>query len=246
MIPYDVDLVRKDFPILSREVNGTPLIYLDNGASAQKPRCVIDAVTQAYSMEYANVHRGLHYLSNLATDRYEAVRGKIARFLNAGSEAEIVFTSGASEANNLALFGAAEGLSPRRHLVTQATEHPSVLQPLRRLEARGWELRVIGVFPKSNAFLDEPRIAVAPQAQAIVPVRAHRRRQAVRAAGERTIDGAAAMVPQRAAAAGLPRNEKGFIFAGLQQRRLKVADFLIQDAGVSRSRDVEGGDVRQP
>jgi len=101
MIPYDVDLVRKDVPILSREVNGTPLIYLDNGASAQKPLCVIDAVTQAYSMEYANVHRGLHYLSNLATDRYEAVRGKIARFLNAGSEAEIVFTSGTTEGINL-------------------------------------------------------------------------------------------------------------------------------------------------
>ena len=101
MIPYDVDLIRKDFPILSRQVNGTPLVYLDNGASAQKPRCVIEAVTQGYSMEYANVHRGLHYLSNLATDKYEAVRGTIARFLNAGSENEIVFTSGTTEAINL-------------------------------------------------------------------------------------------------------------------------------------------------
>jgi cysteine desulfurase/selenocysteine lyase len=105
MIPYDVDLIRKDFPILAREVNGRPLVYLDNGASAQKPRCVIDAVTQAYSMEYANVHRGLHYLSNLATDRYEAVRGKIARFPNAGSEAEIVFTSGTTEGINLVSYG---------------------------------------------------------------------------------------------------------------------------------------------
>ena len=83
---YDVQAIRKDFPILSRQVNGKPLVYLDNGASAQKPQVVIDAVTQAYAHEYANVHRGLHYLSNLATEKYEAVRGTIARFLNAGSE----------------------------------------------------------------------------------------------------------------------------------------------------------------
>ncbi|MBT8476184.1 MAG: aminotransferase class V-fold PLP-dependent enzyme, partial [Alphaproteobacteria bacterium] len=75
---YDVTAIRRDFPILSREVNGKPLVYLDNGASAQKPQVVIDAVTQAYSHEYSNVHRGLHYLSNLATEKYEAVRGTIA------------------------------------------------------------------------------------------------------------------------------------------------------------------------
>ena len=71
-MPYDLAKIRADFPILSREVNGKPLVYLDNGASAQKPQVVIDAVTQAYAMEYANVHRGLHYLSNLATDKYES------------------------------------------------------------------------------------------------------------------------------------------------------------------------------
>ena len=81
---YDIQAIRRDFPILSRTVNGKPLIYLDNGASAQKPQVVIDAVTQAYAMEYANVHRGLHFLSNLATDKYEAVRGIVRRFLNAG------------------------------------------------------------------------------------------------------------------------------------------------------------------
>ena len=79
---FNITKVREDFPILKREVNGKPLVYLDNGASAQKPQVVIDAVTQAYSSEYANVHRGLHYLSNLATDKYEAVRGKVAKFLN--------------------------------------------------------------------------------------------------------------------------------------------------------------------
>ncbi len=71
---YDVQTVRRDFPILSRTVNGKPLVYLDNGASAQKPQAVIDAVTRAYGEEYANVHRGLHHLSNLATEKYEAVR----------------------------------------------------------------------------------------------------------------------------------------------------------------------------
>ena len=110
---FDVARVRSDFPILGREVNGKPLVYLDNGASAQKPQVVIDAMNQAYSMEYANVHRGLHYLSNLSTDRYEAVRGKIARFLNAGSEDEIVFTSGATEGINLVSYGwAAPRLQP--------------------------------------------------------------------------------------------------------------------------------------
>ena len=77
----DVNRLRDDFPIFSRQIHGKPLVYLDNGASAQKPQVVIDAVTQAYSYEYANVHRGLHYLSNLATDKYETVRGKVARGL---------------------------------------------------------------------------------------------------------------------------------------------------------------------
>ncbi len=72
---FDVEAIRADFPILSEKVHGKPLVYLDNGASAQKPRVVIDAMSQAYSQEYANVHRGLHFLSNLATEKYEAVRG---------------------------------------------------------------------------------------------------------------------------------------------------------------------------
>ena len=102
---FDVAKIREDFPILSRQVNNKPLVYLDNGASAQKPQVVIDAVTRAYSAEYANVHRGLHYLSNLATDKYEAVRGKIAKFLNAASEDHIVFNSGTTEGINLIAYG---------------------------------------------------------------------------------------------------------------------------------------------
>ena len=134
---YDVAHIRGDFPILSRSVNGKPLVYLDNGASAQKPRAVIDAVTQAYSMEYANVHRGLHYLSNLATDKYEAVRSTIARFLKAGSEDEIVFTSGATEGINLVSYGwAAPRLQPGDEIVLSIMEHHANIVPWHFLRER--------------------------------------------------------------------------------------------------------------
>lgn len=102
---YDVEAIRRDFPILWREVYGKPLVYLDNGASAQKPQAVIDAVSHAYSHEYANVHRGLHFLSNAATEAYEASREKVRRFLNAGSVDEIVFTKSSTEAINTVAYG---------------------------------------------------------------------------------------------------------------------------------------------
>ena len=134
---YDVNRIRADFPILSRQVNGKPLVYLDNGASAQKPQVVIDAVTQAYAQEYANVHRGLHYLSNLATEKYEAVRGKIARFLNAGSEAEIVFTSGTTEGINLVSYGwAAPRMQPGDEIVLSIMEHHANIVPWHFLRER--------------------------------------------------------------------------------------------------------------
>ncbi len=134
---YDVERVRADFPILGREVNGKPLVYLDNGASAQKPQVVIDAVTRAYSHEYANVHRGLHYLSNLATDNYEAVRGKIARFLNAGSDDEIVFNSGTTEGINLVSYGwAAPRLQPGDEIILSIMEHHANIVPWHFLRER--------------------------------------------------------------------------------------------------------------
>ena len=101
---YDVEAVRRDFPILSREVHGRPLVYLDNGASAQKPQAVIDAVTNAYAHEYANVHRGLHYLSSVATEKYEATRRTVQAFLGAAEEEEIVFTTGSTMAINLVSY----------------------------------------------------------------------------------------------------------------------------------------------
>ena len=134
---YDVQTIRKDFPILSRQVNGKPLVYLDNGASAQKPQVVIDAITQAYSMEYANVHRGLHFLSNLATEKYEAVRGKVARFLNAGSEDEIVFTTGTTEGINLISYAwAAPRLQAGDEIVLSIMEHHANIVPWHFLRER--------------------------------------------------------------------------------------------------------------
>lgn len=134
---YDVARIREDFPILSRQVNGKPLVYLDNGASAQKPRAVIEAVTQAYSMEYANVHRGLHYLSNLATEKYEAVRGIVKRFLNAPSEEEIVFTTGTTEGINLVSYAwAAPRLQPGDEIVLSVMEHHANIVPWHFLRER--------------------------------------------------------------------------------------------------------------
>lgn len=133
---YDVETVRADFPILSRQVNGKPLVYLDNGASAQKPRAVIEAVTQAYSMEYANVHRGLHFLSNLATEKYEAVRGIVGRFLNADPE-EIVFNSGTTEGINLVSYGwAAPRLQAGDEIVLSIMEHHANIVPWHFLRER--------------------------------------------------------------------------------------------------------------
>jgi len=134
---YDVQKVRADFPILSRTVNGKPLVYLDNGASAQKPQVVIDTVTRAYAEEYANVHRGLHFLSNLATEKYESVRGKIQTFLGAEHEDEIVFTTGSTQGLNLVSYGwAAQNLQPGDEIVLSVMEHHANIVPWHFLRER--------------------------------------------------------------------------------------------------------------
>ena len=166
---YDVEAVRRDFPILSRKVNGKPLVYLDNGASAQKPQVVIDAITQAYSMEYANVHRGLHYLSNLATDKYEAVRGTVARFLNARSEDEIVFTSGTTEGINLVSYAwAAPRLQPGDEIVLSIMEHHANIVPWHFLrERQGVVLKWVEV--DANGDLDPQAVidAIGPRTRLV-------------------------------------------------------------------------------
>jgi len=127
---YDVERIRADFPILYREVYGKPLVYLDNAASAQKPRSVIEAMDHAYRFEYANVHRGLHYLSNTATSNYEDAREVTRRFLNAGSTDEIVFTRNATSAINLVAdsFGA-EHIGEGDEIVLSILEHHSNIVP---------------------------------------------------------------------------------------------------------------------
>ena len=149
---FDIASIRADFPILSREVNGQPLVYLDNGASSQKPQVVIDAVTQAYAHEYANVHRGLHYLSNLATDKYEAVRGVVARFLNAGAETEIVLNSGTTEGINAVAYGwAMENLTAGDEIILSVMEHHANIVPWHFLRERyGVVLKWVDIDAQGN------------------------------------------------------------------------------------------------
>lgn len=158
---YDVEKIRADFPILARKVNGRPLVYLDNGASAQKPQVVIDAMTKGYAEEYANVHRGLHFLSNLATEKYEAVRGKVARFLGAPSEDEIVFTSGTTEAINLVSYAwAAPRLGPGDEIVLSVLEHHANIVPWHFLrERQGVVLK--WVEPEADGSLDPDKVLAA-------------------------------------------------------------------------------------
>ena len=149
---FNVSEIRADFPILSREVNGKPLVYLDNGASSQKPEVVIDAITRAYKDEYANVHRGLHYLSNLSTEKYESVRGIVARFLNAPDENEIILNSGTTEGINMVAYGwAMEHLKQGDNIVLSVMEHHANIVPWHFLRERiGIELKWVDIDDYGN------------------------------------------------------------------------------------------------
>ena len=149
---FDVSQVRKDFPILTREVNGKPLVYLDNGASSQKPDVVIDAVTRAYRDEYANVHRGLHYLSNLATEKYESVRDIVAKFLNAADDNEIILNTGTTEGINMVAYGwAMEHMKQGDNIVLSVMEHHANIVPWHFLRERlGIELKWVNIDDNGN------------------------------------------------------------------------------------------------
>ena len=165
----DVARIRADFPILSRTVNGKPLVYLDNGASAQKPQVVIDAVRRAYADEYANVHRGLHYLSNLATDKFEAVRGKLARFFNAPHEDEMIFTSGTTEGINLVAYGwAMPRFEPGDEIVLSLMEHHANIVPWHFLRERQGAV-IKWVAPESDGSLDPQAVidAIGPRTKLV-------------------------------------------------------------------------------
>lgn len=132
----DVTAIRSQFPILSREVNGKPLVYLDSAASAQKPEAVIEAVADVWRHSYANVHRGLHTLANEATEAFEASRGKLARFLGAASADQIVFTKGATEAINLVADSFGATLSEGDEIIVSQMEHHSNIVPWHFLRER--------------------------------------------------------------------------------------------------------------
>jgi cysteine desulfurase/selenocysteine lyase len=154
---YDVERVREDFPILAMSVHGKPLVYLDNAASAQKPKAVLDRLHQAYTAEYANVHRGLHYLANAATEAYEDARGKVAKFLNAERNEEIIFTRSATEAINIVAqtFGR-ERIKAGDEIVLSIMEHHANIVPWHFLRERhGAVIKWTPVDDDGNFLIDE-------------------------------------------------------------------------------------------
>jgi cysteine desulfurase / selenocysteine lyase len=166
---YDVNAIRAQFPILSREVNGKQLVYLDNGASAQKPQVVIDAINRAYSHEYANVHRGLHYLSNLATEHYESVRGIVRRFLNARSEDEIIFNSGTTEGINMVAYAwAMPRMQAGDEIVLSIMEHHANIVPWHFLrERQGVVLKWVEVDADGNLEPEAVISAITPRTKLV-------------------------------------------------------------------------------
>lgn len=157
MTNYDVDLIRRDFPILERQVYGRPLVYLDNGATTQKPRQVVEAMTEEYYNVNANVHRGVHFLSQQATELHEAARETVRRFLNARSTSEIVFTRGTTESINLVAttFGDAF-LNEGDEVIVSEMEHHSNIVSWQLVQARkGIRLRVIPITDEGELRLDE-------------------------------------------------------------------------------------------
>lgn len=154
---FDVTKIREDFPILSRKVYDRPLVYLDNGATTQKPLCVLDAMREEYLNVNANVHRGVHYLSQQATDLHEQAREKVRKFINAGSINEIIFTRGTTESLNLVVSSFCDGfMSEGDEVIVSVMEHHSNIVPWQLQAARkGISLRVIPMNDKGELLLDE-------------------------------------------------------------------------------------------
>lgn len=158
-VPYEVDRIRADFPILSRTVYGKPLVYLDNGATTQKPRAVVEAITEEYYSVNANVHRGVHFLSQRATELHEASRETVRRFINARSTNEIVFTRGTTESINLLAYSYGEAcLKAGDEVLLSTMEHHSNIVPWQLLQARkGIVLKVIPMNDRGELLLDAYR-----------------------------------------------------------------------------------------
>ena len=153
---YDIENIRQDFPILSRDVYGKPLVYLDNGATTQKPLCVLDAMREEYLNVNANVHRGVHYLSQQATDLHEAAREKVRKFINAEKTEEIVFTRGTTEAINLVAASFGELMNKGDEVIVSVMEHHSNIVPWQLLANRkGTKIKVIPINDRGELIIDE-------------------------------------------------------------------------------------------
>ncbi|MEQ9399629.1 MAG: cysteine desulfurase [Longimicrobiales bacterium] len=169
MPPYDIASIRRDFPALAQEVNGKPLVYLDNAATSQKPRAVLDAQDAYYERDNANVHRGIHELSRRATEAYEEARTKVARFINAADRAEVVWTRGTTEAINLVALG--WGLDHVREgdeIVLTEMEHHSNIVPWQLLAKRtGAVLRYVGLDDDGQLVLDDLDSILSPKTRLV-------------------------------------------------------------------------------
>ena len=165
----DVERIRRDFPILGREVYNKPLVYLDNAATTQKPQCVIDAISEAYCNENANVHRGIHFLSQQATDMMEAARDNVRKFIGAGSTEEIIFTRGTTESINLLASSFAQAfLHEGDEVIISGMEHHSNIVPWQIQAGRyGFKIRIIPVTDRGELDMDAFRALMGPKTKLV-------------------------------------------------------------------------------
>src|SRR5712692_9097940 len=156
-VAFDVARIRQDFPILAQRVHGKPLVYLDNAATAQKPQSVIDALCRYYATDNANIHRGLHQLSERATEAFEGARGKVQRFINAGAAREIVFVRGSTEGINLVAqsYGRKHVRAGDEILVTTMEHHSNIVPWQLLCEEKGAHLRVAPINDDGELLLEE-------------------------------------------------------------------------------------------
>src|SRR6201987_4960116 len=166
---YNVARIREDFPILAMQVYGKPLVYLDNAASAQKPKAVLDRLHHAYTAEYANVHRGLHYLANAATEAYEDARAKVATFLNAPRKEEIIFTRNATEAINIVAYTfGQERFQAGDEIVLSIMEHHSNIVPWHFLrERQGAVIKWAPIDEDGNFLIEEFEKLLGPRTKMV-------------------------------------------------------------------------------
>ncbi len=166
---FDVNKVRADFPLLQQQVNGKPLVYLDNGATSQKPQAVIDELVRYYTTENANVHRGVHTLSQVATEDYEGARAKLRQFLNAKDDHEIIYTRGTTEGINLVAHSyGRHNIGPGDEIIVSNMEHHSNIVPWQILcEEKGSVLRVVPIDDSGELLLDEYEKMLSPRTKLV-------------------------------------------------------------------------------